>query len=344
MKNITQPNSQPPVPSADDLMQILNTDNLSLIRDLFTSADTLTRNSFGDSVHLRGIVEFSNICRRHCAYCGIGAHNPNVTRYRMSQDEILAAIDDILAEDIHTVVLQSGEDPLNTPQWVEGLIRSIRKRSDIAITLSLGEYSQDTYKRWVEAGADRYLLKFETANPVLYKALHPDCDFFNRFDCLDDLRRAGFQLGSGFMVGLPGQSLEDLARDLLKLQELGPDMAGIGPFISHPMTPLKNAPGGDPLLALKTVALARHLMPKCYLPTTTALETVEHDSRIRGLSAGANVIMPNFTPRKYKELYELYPDKSGSHTDLRSSLNGIYSQITAAGKEVMPDRGDSLLR
>src|SRR6056297_3099440 len=273
--------------STDDLVEILAVRDADYNQQLFNLAETATRQYFGSHVHLRGIIEFSNVCVKHCAYCGIGAHNSSAVRYRMSDDEIMNAVRTILDYDIHTVVLQSGEDPENTPEHIEKLIRRIRKISNIAITLSLGEYGGETYQRWRNAGADRYLLKFETYNEKLYRLLHPDCDFRERQRCLADLKKAGFQVGSGFMVGLPGQNLKDIARDLIYLASMEPDMAGIGPFIPHSRTILKNAESGDPILALKTLALARLLMPKCYLPTTTALETLEHDSRIRGLSAGA---------------------------------------------------------
>lgn len=308
---------------------------------LFAAADRLTRRIFGRGVYLRGIIEISNICRRNCNYCGIRAATAGLPRYRMQPEEILQTVKAIRKAGIRTVVLQSGEDPGYSPERIENLIRAIKLKYKMAITLSLGEYPFAVYRRWREAGADRYLLKFESSNRELYEKLHPDCDFDERWRCLRDIRRAGYQLGSGFMTGLPGQSPEMLVRDLLALAELEPDMAGIGPFIPHPDTPLCNSAPGNPLQTLKVLALARLLLKNTHLPTTTALETLEHDSRIRGLHAGANVIMPNFTPENYKRLYAIYPNKAGADSSAESGMKTIKAQIRAAGRFIRKGYGHS---
>lgn len=318
----------------DDIVKLLHINGSRDHSLLFEAAEAQTRKIFGNGVYLRGIIEISNVCRRNCGYCGIRASNSALTRYRMKQEEILESVKHIHDAGIMTVVLQSGEDPYYTPEAVDSLIRTIKDRYNMAVTLSLGEYPFEIYRRWRKAGADRYLLKFESSDPALYKQLHPDCDFDERWRCLRDIRRVGYQLGSGFMTGLPGQSTEMLADDLLALAGLEPDMAGIGPFIAHPQTPLRGKPNGDPMLALRVLAVARLILKDTHLPTTTALETLEHDSRIRGLKAGANVIMPNFTPDKYRKFYEIYPNKAGANSSPESSMRLILDQIQDAGKYV----------
>ncbi|MDX9780878.1 MAG: [FeFe] hydrogenase H-cluster radical SAM maturase HydE [Candidatus Neomarinimicrobiota bacterium] len=325
-----------------ELLQLLLLQQEADQKQLFASADRLTRSIFGRGIYLRGIIEISNICRRNCNYCGIRAANIGLTRYRMQPKEILQSVKDIRDAGIRTVVLQSGEDPYFTPEMVETLIHDIRSKYRMAITLSLGEYPFSVYRRWHAAGADRYLLKFESSDRDLYKKLHPDCDFDERWRCLRDIRRAGYQLGSGFMVGLPGQTPEMLVKDLLALAELEPDMAGIGPFIPHPQTPLNQSSSGDPLLTLKVLALARLILKNTHLPTTTALETLEHDSRIRGLQAGANVIMPNYTPEKYKKFYDIYPNKAGSTGSAQSTMQTIRDQVRDAGRFIKKGYGHSL--
>ncbi|MBW6458776.1 MAG: [FeFe] hydrogenase H-cluster radical SAM maturase HydE [FCB group bacterium] len=325
-----------------DIVYLLSLDNETEQKLLFQKANELTGSVFGKGVFLRGIIEFSNVCMRDCHYCGIRVSNQTIQRYRMPVEEIVEIAVRIRTADIFTVVLQSGEDPAYTPEVIEKLIRDIKANADIAITLSVGETDRDTYLRWRKAGADRFLLKFETSNPELYTRLHPDCDFDERWRCLKDIRETGYQLGSGFMTGLPGQTVDMLADDLLALAGLEPDMAGIGPFISHPQTPLHNAAGGDPLMTLKVLAVARLLLKDTYLPTTTALETLEHNSRIRGLTSGANVIMPNFTPLKYKQHYEIYPNKAGTRSDVGDILQTIREQIRAAGKHIESGYGHSV--
>lgn len=325
-----------------DILKLLSIDKEEEYALLFEAADTLTRKIFADGVYLRGIIEISNICRRNCAYCGIRNANLTLTRYRMQPEEILKAVEKIRDAGIMTVVLQSGEDPYYTKEIIGELIRSIKKEYRLAVTLSLGEYPLEVYQYWRKTGADRYLLKFESSSRELYQTLHPDCDFDERWRCLRDIRMAGYQLGSGFMVGLPEQTPEMLADDLLALADLEPDMAGIGPFIAHPQTPLFGEKNGDTLLALKVLAIARLLLKNTHLPTTTALETLEDDSRVRGLRAGANVIMPNFTPEKYKKYYEIYPNKAGSNSSPESSMRRILEQIRNAGKYVKSGYGHTL--
>ena len=328
--------------SKGDIVRLLQPGNPGDEAALFARAGEVTRSFFGDGVFLRGIIEFSNYCRRDCRYCGIRRSGSAVERYRMSPEEILGTVVKIREAGIGTVVLQSGEDPQNRPEYIEKIIRMIRGKVDIAVTLSLGEYGAGVYRRWRRAGAQRYLLKFETSDKRLYRELHPDCSYRRRWQCLKYIRDAGFQLGSGFMTGLPGQSAEMIAEDLLALHSLEPDMAGIGPFISHPGTPMRDARNGSPALALHVLAVARLLLRDTHLPTTTALETLENDSRIGGLNAGANVIMPNFTPERYKRLYEIYPDKAGSTGTPEDSMQTIVRQIAQAGKYVEKGYGHSI--
>ncbi|MFO7841766.1 MAG: [FeFe] hydrogenase H-cluster radical SAM maturase HydE [Fidelibacterota bacterium] len=328
--------------SKADIIRLLRPADPAEQKALFQRADSLTRSYFGSGVYLRGIIELSNVCRRNCAYCGIRAGNSAVKRYRMTLDEIRESTKKIKAAGIDTVVLQSGEDPENTPEYIEKMIRAIRADMDIVITLSLGEYPVEAYRRWHNAGAERYLLKFESSDRNLYRRLHPDCDFDERWQCLKDIRCTGYQLGSGFMVGLPGQSTEMLADDLLALAALEPDMAGIGPFIPHPQTPMGNSDNSSTSLALNVLAVARLVLKDTHLPTTTALETLEKDSRLSGMKAGANVIMPNFTPKKYKKLYEIYPEKAGSADTAEHAMETIARHIRAAGKHIEYGYGHSI--
>jgi len=290
----------------DYLTHIIGTNKYD--EEIFRIADEMRRKYVGEEVHLRAIIEFSNYCSQHCLYCGLRAENKNLQRYRMSVEEIVERAKLISNLGIKTIVLQSGEDPYYTTEIVGEIIQQIKK-FDVAITLSIGERSFEEYRIWKELGADRYLMRHETASAQLYAKLHPGDSFENRKAHLFEIKRSGYETGAGFMVGLPGQTPYDLALDLSFLKELDADMIGIGPFIPNPDTPLKDTTGGDLQTTLRMVALARIVLPTANIPATTALGSINPLGRQYGLKYGANVIMPNLTPNPYRPNYSLYPGK-----------------------------------
>ena len=275
---------------------------------LLKRADRIRKKYVGDAIHLRGLIEFSNICRNNCLYCGIRRGNGKVARYRMKEDELIETARRAAALGFKTVVMQSGEDMYYTQEKMCRIIEAIKK-FDVAVTLSVGERSYGDYKAFREAGADRYLMRIETTDKDLYHLLDPGMSWQHRYECLLMIKELGYELGSGIMVGLPGQSLESIAADLMFLRRLGVDMAGIGPFIPHPETPLAGEPGGSLHLALRTMAIMRLLLPDINIPATTAMESLHPDGRMMALQGGANVVMPNVTEGEYRKLYELYPGK-----------------------------------
>lgn len=294
------------------------------LEELWRLADRVRRESVGDEVHLRGLVEFSNHCRRTCAYCGMNAGHSGLVRYRMTAEEILDSARQARGLGYGTVVLQSGEDPELDPSWLAGVVRRIKGETGLAVTLGVGERGREAYALWREAGADRYLLRFETSNPELFARIHSggDGSLEARLERLRWLGDLGYEVGSGVMVGIPGQTFEDLAGDLEIFRKLDLDMIGIGPYLAHPDTPLgaqaeairAATPGqapADELTANKMVALARIACPRANLPATTALATINRaEGRENALRRGANVVMPNLTPVKYRALYEIYPAKA----------------------------------
>lgn len=277
-------------------------------QELFNRADSVRRENVGDEVQLRGLIEFSSICRNNCLYCGLRAGNEKAHRYRMSEEEIIETARRASELGFKTIVMQSGEDPYFDVDRMCRIITEIKK-FDVAITLSIGERTFEEYKAFREAGADRYLMRIETTDRDLYRRLDPGMSWENRYNCLIAIRELGYELGSGIMVGLPGQTIESIADDLLFLKEIGVDMAGIGPFIPNPDTPLANEKGGSLDLSLRTMAIMRILLPDINIPATTAMETLHPDGRMLALKAGANVVMPNVTEGEYRRLYELYPGK-----------------------------------
>lgn len=276
--------------------------------ELLAEADKTRHDYVGDEVHLRGLIEFSNICRNNCLYCGIRRDNAHLCRYRMTEEELVETAKRGAALGFKTIVLQSGEDLHYTPERMCRIVEAI-KRFDVAVTLSVGERTYQEYKAFKEAGADRYLMRIETTDKDLYHKLDPNMSWQKRYECLLMLKELGYELGSGSMVGLPEQSIESIADDLLFLKELEVDMAGIGPFIPHQHTPLKNAASGTLDLALRTMAIMRLLLPDINIPATTAMESLHPQGRIKALKSGANVVMPNITEGEYRKLYELYPGK-----------------------------------
>ena len=278
--------------------------------ELFSAANKVRKEQVGDEIFLRGIIEFSNHCERNCLYCGLRKGNANLSRYRMSEDEIIATTEQIKNTGVPTVVLQSGEDSFYSQDIVCRLIERIRKETDLIITLSIGERALNDYKAFQQAGANRYLLKHETASLELYRYLRPGCEWEYRLQCLRRLKELGFETGTGNMVGLPGQTPEILADDLLVMKLLDADMLGIGPFIAHPDTPLAGIGNDDLELTLCVLALVRLITRNTNIPATTALATLHPQGRLLALQAGANVVMPDFTPEIYKTRYDIYPGRT----------------------------------
>lgn len=297
---------------------------------------------FAGRIYVRGLIEFSNICRRDCLYCGIRRSNTRAARYRLTPDEILACCEQGHALGFRTFVLQGGEDPWFTDDVLVSLISSIKAAwPDCALTLSVGERPGASYRRFREAGADRFLLRHETADPALYARLHPaEQTWAERRRCLSDLKAAGFQVGAGFMVGLPWQTVEHLAADLVFLREFQPHMVGIGPFVPHHDTPLAHFPAGSVDLTLVMLALTRLILPRCLLPATTALGTVADDGRERGVLAGANVLMPNLSPPANRKKYMLYDNKVSDGDEAAENVASLARRMEAIGYQVVVDRGD----
>ncbi|KJS87227.1 MAG: biotin synthase [Peptococcaceae bacterium BICA1-8] len=307
---------------------------------LFNLADRVRAQYMSNAVHLRGIIEISNYCRQNCHYCGLRCDNKKLGRYRLSYEEIYKTAEEAVNIGYKTLVLQAGEDNHYSPLEIALLIKAIKKL-DVAITLSLGEHDYETYGLWREAGADRYLLKHETADPVLYQKIRPGKTLEERLKCQTWLKELGYQLGSGCMVGLPGQTLDTLAQDLLLLKKMAVEMAGIGPFIPHPDTPLAASKGGSLEMTLKMVALARIIMPLVHLPSTTALGTIHPQGRELALQGGANVVMPNVSPSQYRELYQIYPNKICVKDEPEHCKSCITGKILALGRTIGTDYGHS---
>jgi len=297
---------------------------------------------YGNKVYMRGLIEFSNICKQDCLYCGIRASNKKAERYRLMPEEILFCCEEGYRLGYRTFVLQSGEDFWYTDEILVDIVQSIKKRfKDVAVTLSIGERDKETYQKLYDAGADRFLLRHETASKELYEKLHPTMTYENRMNTLYTLKSIGYQVGAGFMVGLPGQSAEHLAEDILFLKELQPDMIGIGPFIPHKETPLGNSAGGTVEQTLVMLALARLFVPDCLLPATTAMGTLSPKGREMALKVGANVVMPNLSPVDVRAKYELYENKICTGDEAAHCRQCIERRINSVGFEVDMGRGDS---
>jgi len=309
-----------------DILFLLSTAEREEEEVLFEAADRVRKDGVGDEVHLRGIVEFSNFCAQNCLYCGLRRDNHALVRYRMSFAEIVAAAKKARSQGLGTVVLQSGEDPWFTRDRIIELIRSIKEDADVAITLSVGERPYADYLAWKKAGADRYLLKHETSSPTLFRALRPGRELGERLQALRGLRELGYEVGSGNMVGLPGQTDEDLARDIQLFIQYDFDMIGIGPFIVHPQTPLARSASGQLNRTLRVLAITRIVTRDTNLPATTAAGVLAQNGRRWALSAGANVVMPDITPPNYRRHYEIYPGKARVTLD-RHTLTEMISSL-----------------
>lgn len=291
------------------------------LEQLWQKADEVRRKHVGDEVHLRGLLEISNHCRRACLYCGLRAENSKIDRYRMSEKEIMDCVQKVVQFGFGTVVMQSGEDVGIRAKWLADIIKRIKSQTNLAVTLSLGERKDTEYALWKKAGADRYLLRFESSDPELFHYIHPSLpqEKSDRLAILRKLAKFGYEIGTGVMIGIPGQSYEMLAQDISILRDLDADMIGLGPFIAHGDTPLGKTPAllsenqvpASELMVYKSLALSRLVCPEANIPATTALATINKDTgRENGLNRGANIVMPNITPLEYREKYEIYPDKA----------------------------------
>lgn len=301
---------------------------------------------YGSRVFIRGLIEFTNYCKNNCYYCGIRRGNDKAERYRLTEDDILACCAEGHALGFRTFVLQGGEDPFFTDEKLVGIVHAIRQGyPDSAITLSLGERSEQSYRALFEAGADRYLLRHETATKAHYARLHPpEMDFDRRMTCLEQLKAIGYQVGCGFMVGSPGQTVDDLVRDLRFIKTFRPHMVGIGPFLSHQDTPFRDQPNGTAELTLYLLSILRLLLPEVLLPATTALGTAAGDGRERGILAGANVVMPNLSPVSVRKKYLLYDKKICTGEESAQCIGCLTRRMASVGCTLAVDRGDSLLR
>lgn len=319
----------------EGLAGLLSCKDPQVLEDLHARARRVAQERFGKEVYLRGLVEWSNVCRNDCLYCGIRRSNSSIGRYFLSRDQILDCTQALYDKGIRTVVLQGGENPAGALQLV-GVVKEIRRRwPEIAITLSLGELPFDTYAALRHAGADRYLLRHETADAGHYACLHPEgMSLQKRQDCLTELRRLGFQTGMGMMTGSPYQTVSHLVADIRLIQSFRPEMIGIGPFVPQKDTPLGGFPAGEPTLTLKLYSLLRLMLPDALIPSTTALATVLPEGCIKGILAGANVIMPNFTPAPVRAEYELYNQKS------HQGLETIIKDLASIGYAASASRGD----
>ncbi|MDR2848984.1 MAG: [FeFe] hydrogenase H-cluster radical SAM maturase HydE [Verrucomicrobiota bacterium] len=326
-------------PPPSDLAALLNAQGKAC--DLiYQAADALRQRVMGDAVHLRGIIEFSNVCRNHCWYCGIRCDNTGIERYRMTADEILDTARHAKAWGCGTVVLQSGEDPFFTAETLAGIVRRIKSETALAVTLSVGVRPRDELAHLKAAGSDRYLLRFETTSNALFSAIHPDETFERRVQCLHDLRALGYQVGSGFMIGLPGSTPEMIANDITFATALKLDMIGCGPFLAHPDTPLAEKPLlEDRGVYYKTIALLRLLNPSAHIPATTAFDALEPDGRNRVLVRGANVFMPNLTPGKYRRQYQLYPNKPCVDEDGAACAICVRGRLANLGRDLATGPG-----
>ncbi|MBF0618772.1 MAG: [FeFe] hydrogenase H-cluster radical SAM maturase HydE [Candidatus Omnitrophica bacterium] len=323
----------------DDILKSLMTADLAA---LCAEADRVRREHVGDAVHLRGLIEFSNACGRDCLYCGLRRSNREVVRYRMGTDEIFASAAFAAGLGFKSLVLQSGESAQYETDALCALVRRIKAELGVAITLSIGEKTREEYAALKKAGADRYLLRFETSSDVLFRKLKPDSSQAERMACLHALREVGFQVGSGIMVGLPGQTVEMIADDIFLMQELDLDMIGFGPFIANPETPLKDQGNASLDLTLRTLAVIRIVMKNVHIPATTAMGTIDPEGRQKALRAGANVLMPNVTPTVYREMYQLYPNKPGLKQAPSDTFETLVKLVHSVGRTVAIDAGHSL--
>ena len=319
-----------------EIIEILsnNADN----KWLFKKADEIRKINVGDGIHLRALIEFSNICKRQCLYCGLNSCNKNIERYRLTPQDIILLAKKAVKLGYRTIVLQSGEDDYYNSGELSIIIKKI-KELDVALTISIGERTYEEYKEFRLAGADRFLLRIETTDKDLYEKMHPNASFENRINCLYNLKSLGYEVGTGCLVGLPNQKIESLADDILFFKEINADMIGIGPFIPHPQTELRNEKQGDFYLALKVMSLTRLMLPDINIPATTAMETIIPKGRIIALQAGANVVMPNVSIVENRKKYEIYPNKAGVFDDESKMREILEENFIKIGRYISNDKG-----
>lgn len=328
--------------SLDEWMFLLSNYNKDDIAYAAMTAREIADKIYGKNIFMRGLIEISNYCKNDCYYCGIRCSNKNAVRYRLSKDDVLSCANEGYSLGFRTFVMQGGEDSYYTDEMMCDIIKTLKTRyPDCAVTLSLGEKERETYKKYFDAGADRYLLRHETANEEHYLKLHPEkMSLKTRKQCLYNLKEIGFQVGAGFMVGSPHQTIQNIAEDMMFLSELKPHMVGIGPFLPHKDTPFANQPAGDVDLTLFLLSLTRIMLPAVLLPSTTALGTAEKDGRIKGILAGANVIMLNLSPQEVKDKYMLYDNKVGTTGTTEKHKQNFEEKLIQIGYDAIIDRGD----
>ncbi len=329
--------------TADKFAALFNGQTKALTRYAAAKADAVRRRHYGDAVYLRGLIELTNHCRNDCYYCGIRRGNLNASRYRLTPDEVLQCADEGYRLGFRTFVLQGGEDGFYTASKVAQLVAQLKARHpDCAVTLSLGEHPHAAYQSWFDAGADRYLLRHETADAAHFAALHPpELTLAKRQACLYDLKDIGYQIGSGFMVGSPWQTPQTLAQDMLFLKELQPQMVGIGPFIPHKDTPFKDKKSGTADDTVFMLSLVRLMLPRVLLPATTALSSASQNGQERGILAGANVIMPNLSPKEVRHKYMLYNNKAHTGSEAAEAVRDLEKRMQKIGYNVVASRGDA---
>ncbi len=326
----------------DEFIYILKNFDTETSEYLFKKSREVALRQFGNSIYTRGLIEFTNYCKNNCYYCGIGSSNTHAERYRVSSDEILSCCSIGYELGFRTFVLQGGEDNFYSDDVIVDIIKRIKTgHPDCAVTLSIGEKSYESYKRYFEAGVDRYLLRHETANEEHYKKLHPkSLSLSHRRQCLYDLKDIGFQVGTGFMIGSPYQTMENIAEDLLFIKEFSPEMIGMGPFIPHKDTVFANEPAGSTELTLLLIGIVRLLLPNSLIPATTALGTVDSNGREKGILAGANVVMPNLSPVSVRKKYLLYDNKICTGEEAAECSNCLQNRMKSIGYQLVVDRGD----
>ena len=308
---------------------------------LYEKAYSVRYEHYKNSVYVRGLIEFSNYCKNDCTYCGISIHNKELTRYHMTPEEVIKTAEIGYSLGFRTFVMQGGEDTSFTDDKFAAIISSIKTQfPEAAVTLSIGERSKESYQKLYDAGADRFLIRHETINKKLYEKLHPKMSYENRIKSLFDLKDIGFRVGTGFMVGVPGQEIEDIANDLLFIKELNPHMIGIGPFIPHKNTPLRDESAGSAELTYTLIAILRLMLPTSLIPSTTSLATLKAENRYKGFRVGANVVMPNLTPYDYKKSYQLYDGKKITDTESYEALEQLKKECLDAGFYIDMARGD----
>ncbi len=329
--------------SKEGYLDLLTCDDPEVLEYLRSEAQRVAHHYFGNGVYIRGLIEITNYCHNNCFYCGIRCGNSEVDRYSLDRDTILECCREGYDVGFRTFVMQGGEDPQMSDDWIVGTVSTIRSAyPDCAITLSLGERSKESYQRFFDAGANRYLLRHETYNEEHYRNLHPrNMSLKQRLLCLDWLKEIGFQTGTGIMVGSPFQSVDDLVEDLQYIERLQPEMIGIGPFVPHHATPFAEYKAGSVELTLKLISILRLMVPSALIPATTALAILSDDGRERGVLAGANVVMPNLSPYNQRSKYALYDNKASFGSEAAEGIKLLEERLNKIRYKISYDRGDA---